>query len=139
MDGQFIRLLLVHGAIVLFIGILAGIPFWITIITRRDQATIRSWRVAHSTLIADGLLLLVAGLLAPQLTLTGLLPTFLVWALITSAYGFVFALIFGACKGYRGLQPKPLGSNTIFFLGHVIGATGVVLGMSIVIYGLLRL
>jgi hypothetical protein len=43
----------------------------------------------------------------------------------------------GAWFGQRGLTPRPVGANTVFFLGHVIGAVGSVVGISIVLYGLL--
>jgi hypothetical protein len=85
----------------------------------------------------DGLLLLVVGLIGPQLNLAGYLFLFLAWTFVVSGYSFAFAVIVGAWRGYRGLKPKPVGFNTIFFLGHVIGAVASVLGMSVVLYGLL--
>jgi hypothetical protein len=138
MDAEPARLLLVNGLIVLCSGVLSGVPFWLAIIRRRDAATVRAWGVAHSTLIADGLLLLVVSLISPQLALGGYLLSFLAWTLIVSGYSFVFALVVGAWWGYRGLTLRPVGINTVFFVGHVIGAVGSLLGICMVLYGVLR-
>ena len=138
MGAQPVTLLLVHGSVVLLSGILSGIPFWITIIRGQDPATIRTWRVAHSVLIVDGLMMLIAGLTIPYLHLSTLAVWVLVVALILSGYGFVFAFIIGAWKGIRGLTPKPFGFNTILFIGHCTGATGSFIGIAVLIYGLFR-
>jgi|GEM_PF-2843897 len=138
MDTQPVRLLLIHGSIVLLFGLLSGMPFWIAIIRGRDEGAIRPWRVAHTTLIACGLVMLAAGFMSPQLGLSEGLRFFMIWVFIVSGYGFVFALIVGAGTGYRALTPRSLGViNTLLFMGHLIGAVGSIIGMCIVLYGLL--
>ena len=131
------RFLLLHGAIVLFLGVLAGFPFWLTIIRDRGSDAVRAWRVAHTTLISDGLVLLIVSLMGPHLALSGGAAWLLGWALVASAYGFVFALAVGAWVGERGLVPVPLGRNSLFFVGHAIGAGGAVVGTGLVLVGLL--
>ncbi len=138
MTGNPIRLLLVHGSIVVFLGLLAGFPFWLAIIRDRGASRIQAWRVAHTTVLVDGLLLLVVGLLSHQADFGGAIMAVAAWALVASAYGFVFALIVGAWAGERGLNPIPLGVNSLFFVGHAVGATGAMVGMGLVLYGLLR-
>ena len=137
-NGVAYRYLLVHGAIVLMTGIFVGLIFWLAIILGKAGETIRAWRVAHSVLIADGLMMLIVGLTVPHLPLDEMTVWILSLALISSGYGFVFAFIFGAWKGIRGLTPKPFGLNTILFIGHFIGATGSSIGIAILIYGLFR-
>jgi uncharacterized membrane protein len=132
------RFLLVHGVIVLFIGVLSGIPFWLAIILSRAKGAVNAWRVAHSTLIVCGLLMLVVSLILPQLALSRELGLLMAWFFIVSGYGFVFALVMGAWLGRRGLTPWPLGIDTVFFVGHFIGATGSLIGIAILIYGLFR-
>lgn len=131
--------LLFHGCIVLLAGIIAGFIFWLAIILRKTVESIRAWRVAHSLLIADGLLLLVAGLAVPHLDLNAQAIRVLAVAFILSGYGFIFAFIIGAWKGIRGLTPKPFGLNTILFIGHFVGATGSFIGIAILTYGLFAL
>ena len=138
MDAQPVQCLMIHGSIVLLFGLLSGVPFWVAIIRNKGDGTIRAWRVAHGTLIACGLIMLVVGLIDPYLALCAGLHTLLVWAFIVSGYGFVFALVVGAGTGRRALTPRPPGINTLLFLGHMIGAVGAVFGMCIVLFGLLR-
>ncbi len=131
-----VKYLLFHGSIVLMAGIFTGLFFWLVIILGKANESVRAWRVAHSVLIADGLMMLIVGLTVPHLNLSALAVWVLVVALILSGYGFVFAFIIGAWKGIRGLTPKPYGLNTILFIGHFIGATGSFIGIAILIYGL---
>lgn len=127
--------LLLNGSIVLLTGLLSGIPMWLAITQKKEHDIIRAWRVSHSTLIMDGLMMLIIGLVIPYLTLSELAIWVLVWALIFAGYGFVIALIIGAWKGFRGLTFKPYGLNTILFGGHVIGVAGSFIGIVITIYG----
>jgi uncharacterized membrane protein len=138
MPGNPVRLLVVHGGILVFLGLLAGFPFWFAIIRDRGANRIQAWRVAHTTVLGDGLLLLVVALVSHQAAVSGALMAVAAWALVVSAYGFVFALIVGAWAGERGLNPIPWGLNSLFFVGHAVGATGALVGMGLVLYGLLR-
>lgn len=138
MLGDPVRVLLTHGTIVTCVGVLAGLPFWLAIVREASPDRVRAWRVAHVTLIATGFLLLLVALIRPHLDLAQAPLAMVTAALVVSAYGFVFALGVGAWAGERGLSPVPLGSNTLFFLGHVVGATGAIVGMGFVLYGLLR-
>jgi hypothetical protein len=132
------KCLLFNGSIVLLSGLLSGVPMGLAIIQKRGTEKIRAWRVAHSTLIMDGLLVIIVGLVVPSLSLGELASWILVWGLVISAYGFVLALTIGAWKGYRGLTPEPYGINTILYGGHIIGALGSLVGVVMLIYGLFR-
>ena len=132
------RYLLFHGSIVLFIGLLSGIPMGSAINRKKGEEAVRAWRVAHSGLIMDGLLMLIIALIVPYLQVGELAVWTLVWVLVISGYGFVMALPLGAWKGYRGLVPKPHGINTIVYAGNVIGVVGSLVGIAIVIFGSLR-
>jgi uncharacterized membrane protein len=137
MDSQLVQCLLIHGSIVILFGLLSGFPFWIAIIRCHDQSAVRAWRVAHTTLIGCGLLMLVVYLISPKLALSAELRSLLTWVLVASGYGFVFALVVGAATKYRALTPRPFGVNTLLFMGHLIGAAGAIVAMCIVLYGLL--
>ena len=132
------KCLLFNGSIVLLSGLLSGVPMGLSIIQENGVETVRAWRVAHSTLIMDGLLVIIVGLVVPSLSLGELASGILVWGLVISAYGFVLALTIGAWKGYRGLTPEPYGINTILYGGHIIGALGSLVGVVMLIYGLFR-
>jgi hypothetical protein len=132
------KYLLLNGSIVLLTGLLSGIPMGLAIVRKKGENTIRTWRVAHSTLIMDGLMLIIVGVVVPGLPIDELTLRVLVWALIPSAYGFVLALIIGAWVGYRGLTPKPYGINTVLFGGHTIGALGSLIGVAILTWGFFK-
>ncbi|MCL4476493.1 MAG: hypothetical protein M1508_09750 [Nitrospirae bacterium] len=102
------------------------------------MAVVRAWRVAHSFLIVDGIFMLVVGLAIPHLALSGQIVQILVWSVILAGYGFVYAFIIGALKGIRGLTVRPYGLNTVLFAGHLIGASGSLIGIVILIYGFLK-
>lgn len=118
-------------------GLLSGLFYW-SAITRDKKDEIHSWRVAHSFLVVDGIFMLVVGLATPHLILSGQALWILVWSIILAGYGFVYAFIIGALKGIRGLTPRPYGLNTGLFAGHIIGASGSLVGLAILIYGFLK-
>jgi len=129
--------LLFNGSLVILAGLLLGFPLRYAIVKKKEEI-VNAWRVAHSILVMDGLFILVVGLAIPYLILDGLSVWVLVWSLVASGYGFVVAFTIGAWKGYRGLTPKPYGLNTILFAGHIVGASGSLIGIAIVIYGSLK-
>ena len=59
--------------------------------------------LAHSFLLMDGLIMLIAGLVISYLPLDDLTVWVMPWALIISCYGFVLAFTIGAWKGIHRL------------------------------------
>jgi hypothetical protein len=137
MSSDPARFLLQNGALVLGAGVLCGVPFFLAIVLGWGPERTRAWRVAHATLLADGLLLLVAGILLSTLPVATGLREALSWSLVLSAWAFVFALGGGAAAGRRGLVPWPPGWNTVFFLGHAVGAAGSAIGVALLAVALL--
>jgi hypothetical protein len=135
MTGLFNKYLIFHGAIIILIGLFSGLVYWQTIIRNKRPEVTRGWRIAHVFLVIEGIFLVIVGLIIPHLVLSGLAVRVLVWTIASSGYGFAWAFVGGAWKGYRGLTPKPYGLNTILFLGHFIGAVGSFVGIAMVIYG----
>ena len=129
--------LLFHGSLVFLAGLLSGLLYWSAIIRHKNEAVV-AWRVAHSFLVVDGIFMLVVGLAIPHLALGGQAIRILVWSMILSGYGFVYAFIIGALKDIRGLTPRPYGLNTVLFTGHFIGVSGSLVGIVILIYGFLK-
>jgi len=129
------KYLLFNGSIVLLVGLLSGVPMGVAIIQKKGESTIHAWRVAHSTLIMDGLMMIILGFVAPDLPLSKFAISIFVWALMISGYGFIFALTMGASIGHRGLTPTPYGINTALYGCHIIGALGSLIGVVIFIFG----
>ena len=127
--------LIFHGAVIFLIGLLCGVPFGRAIVRRKPEATVSAWRVAHTSLTMGGILLLVVGLVVPQLRLGTSTLTLMVWAFVASAYGFVLALPLGAHYGHRGLTYQPPFANRVVYLGNVIGVLGTVVGSAVLLWG----
>lgn len=128
------QLIVVHGTIVLLLGLISGIPYWYVIIKRKADESIRAWRVAHTTLTICGLIMLVIGLLSALLIDVELIRLVL-WSLVVSGYSFAFALIVGAAAKRPALLPGGGVLNLLLFLGHLTGAVGAILGVGIFLYG----
>jgi hypothetical protein len=136
MIRQPIAYLFLNGSIIILAGLLIGLPLRTAVVKQREN--VNAWRVAHSVLVMDGLLMFVAGITVPHLLLDGWAVWVLVGSLIAAGYGFVMAFTLGALKGIRGLTVKPYGLNTVLFAAHLIGAAGSLVGVMIMTYGSLR-
>lgn len=112
------------GFLVLLIGFLCGAPLGSAINKNQDEERIRAWRVAHSSLVGGGVMLLA---IAPNLSSVALpynLTALASGLLCVAVWAFTFALIFGAWKGHRGTS-KGLGPAAA--LTYACNMTGVVL------------
>jgi hypothetical protein len=138
MTGLLHEYLIFHGVIIILIGLFSGLIYWQTIIRSKRPEVIRGWRIAHVFLVIEGMFIVVVGLIIPHLVLSDLAVRVLVWTIASSGYGFAWAFLGGAWKGYRGLTPKPYGLNTILFLGHFVGAGGSLIGITLVLYGAMK-
>jgi len=128
--------LLFNGGVVIMAGLLLGFPLRHAIVKKRGD--MNAWRVSHSVLVMDGLLMLVVGLSIPYLLLDRLAIWVLVWSLVAAGYGFLVAFTVGAWKGIRGLTVRPFGLNTILFGAHIVGAFGSLVGIAIATFGYLK-
>lgn len=127
--------LILHGGIILLVGLLSGAPFGRAIVHGKSEATVRAWRVAHSGLAMGGVLLLALALVVPQLQLSASALAVLVWAFIASGYGFAVALPLGAHYGHRGLTSGPPFLNRVVYFGNMIGVAGSLVGTLILLWG----
>src|SRR5512136_278295 len=102
MTGLLNKYLIFHGAIIILIGLFSGLVYWQTIIRNKRPEVIRGWRIAHVFLVIEGMFIVIVGLGIPYLALGGLSVLVLVWSIASSCYGFAWAFIGGAWKGYPG-------------------------------------
>src|SRR5229473_1739381 len=92
--------LIFHGAVVLLVGLLCGAPMGRSIVRGRPESVVRAWRVAHSSLVLGGVLLLALGGVVTYLALSPPALALLVLAFIASSYAFAIVLPLGAHYGY---------------------------------------
>src|SRR5688572_13476408 len=91
--------ILLHGLIVLTIGLLCGVPYGRAITHGWGEEAVRAWRLAHFSLVVGGMWLMTAAAVHRLLVLGPRATAVLAASVITSAYSFTVALIVGAIGG----------------------------------------
>jgi len=127
--------IILHGGIILLVGLLCGAPLGSAVVRGKSEETVRAWRVAHSSLVMGGILLLVLAGVLVHLQLSASALALLVWAFIASSYAFAVVLPLGAYYGRRGLTSKPPFMNRVIYFGNMIGAIGLLVGTVVLLWG----
>lgn len=128
--------ILFHGAIVLFIGLLCGLPFGAALTRGWGDESVRSWRVAHTGVAGIGVMLIAIGTALQHMVLGERAAFLLAWSLVVSAYGFTFAMVLGGIAGVRGLRPSRPAVNLAAFIGNMVGVAGSLFGVALAVYGM---
>ena len=127
------RHLFFHGALILFIGLLAGVPYARAIIQEKSEFVINAWRVAHSAISVGAILLLA---LAPGLTLLDINST-VKWAitvlLILSAYAFALALIISPIVGHRGIAIGDTAPRKVMYYSNIFAVYASISGAALLL------
>ncbi len=126
--------LLLHGTIVLVVGLLAGVPYGRAITTSSSEERIRAWRVAHTGLTSGGGVMIAVASVLSQLAAGAAIHWTIVAALAVSGYGFTVALPLGAIAGQRGLIPSGPMSNWMVYCGNILGAVGSLVGIATLLF-----
>ncbi len=127
--------MLFHGAIVLFMGLLFGLPFGVAVTMGWGGESVQAWRVAHAGMVAVGLMLIAIGAALRHQVLGQRLASWLVWSLVASAYSFTLAVLLGGVAGVKGFQPTGPILNWIAFLSNMVGILGSLTGVALTIRG----
>lgn len=135
MSDPLQKQILLHGAIVLFVGLLCGIPFGAAVGNAWGEEAVRAWRVAHSGGVTVGLMLIAIGAVLHRLLLRDRVISVLVWSLVVSAYSFILGMVLAAMGGVRGLRATGPALNWVVFAAYMVGSLGVLLGVALVILG----
>jgi len=128
--------MLFHGAVVLFIGLVCGLPFGAAVARGWSDASVRSWRVAHSGVAGIGVMLIAIGAVLQHMVLGPPATSLLVWSLVGSAYGFTIALVLRGIAGVHGFTPSGPALNVVAFTGNLVGVGGSLFGVALAIYGM---
>ena len=134
MDARLRARMIFHGAVVVMLGLLAGFPHAF-VLTGQLVGEERAWRMAHLEGLLNGMLVMIAAMVAGSLVLSARQWTWLFWSLVVAAYGNVIASVLGASVGVRGLSttgpPANLAMNLLFWVA--IG--GILVGVALLIVG----
>ena len=127
--------MLFHGAIVVFMGLLFGLPFGVAVTRGWGEESVQAWRVAHAGMTAVGLMLIAIGAALRHLVLGQRLASWLVWSLVASAYAFTLAVLIRGIAGVKGFQPTGPSLNWVAFVSNVVGIVGSLMGVALTIRG----
>lgn len=127
--------ILLHGAIVLFVGLVCGIPFGAAAGGASGDDAARGWRVAHSGGVTVGLMLIAIGAVLHRLLLGDRAISVLVGSLVVSAYSFTLGMVLAATGGVRGLRATGPALNWLVFAAYMVGSLGALVGVALMILG----
>lgn len=130
--------LVVHGLLVLFVGLLAGAPFGAAIVNGWSDDSVRAWKLAHLEGLQNGILLLALAGASPWMKLGARAERVVVWGAVLAAWGNALGAGLGAMVGQRGLAPQgPLG-NWLVFIAFMFGMWGLLIAVPIAAVGAWR-
>lgn len=134
-ESHAIATLVLHGGVVFFVGMLAGLPYGVLRVRGGTPESLDNWRVAHVQNLQNGFLLLVAGACTSYLELPALATAVLVYSLVVAAYTDMGAWLIRPVTGHAGLLPTPPIANIAAFALFSITLLGQFIGVAIFIYG----
>jgi len=129
--------LALHGLIVLFLGLLCGMPYGAAIVGGWGEEPLRAWKLAHMEGVQNGILVLALAGAAGFFALSARSERIVVWGAILAAYGNILGAVIGALSGYRGLAPEGPLANALVFVAFMFGMWGVLIAVPLAAYGVL--
>lgn len=114
--------LIFHGAIVLLVGLLCGLPTAV----EDMNGSARHWHTAHEALIMMGIWMLTASSVFPALVLERRKAAAFVWSFLVMGYGFMTALVLGGIIGATPFEPGGTPATFAAFLAAVAGILGAI-------------
>jgi hypothetical protein len=138
MDESAPARLVFHGAVVLLLGLLCGIPFAQVLTSGGDPELARAWRVAHVGIAAGGIWGIATGPALRHVALGARGASWLVGALLVSMYGFAGALILGPLAGVRGLVAQGPPVNLLVYAGNMVASVASVIAAVLLAIGAWR-
>lgn len=117
MNARERALLLVHGAALLFLGLLLGLA---AVAEELTGAPIPRWRAGHGALLLAGVWLLAVVGVWDLLALSQTQKTALCRSLLMTVYAFSIAIVVQAGTGTRMLDPGHSPAGWIGFIANIV-------------------
>lgn len=131
MDRTVRLRVILHGAVVILIGLFCGFP------TVAESDAERYWHTAHEALILAGTLMLAVSAVLPHLVLPKREANGLFRALLATGYGLAVGTVLQGILGQRAFGPSSSPTVMIAFIGIVIGIGGSLTATALVAIGAL--
>jgi len=129
-DKDRLRLIF-HGAIVLLVGLLCGLPTAV----EASGESVRFWHTAHEALIMVGIWMFAASSVRPVLGLDRRESTAFLWSFFAMGYGLMTALVMGGILGVSPFAPGGTPLTVIAFLSAVVGIFGSFVATAVTLMG----
>ena len=126
------RRLVLHGAIILLVGLLSGYAAVFDEVSRSGR---RTWIAAHSAFLLAGVWLIATAAILPLLELPPRERKALLLSLTGGAYSFMTAVLIQAATGVRAISPDVTGISLVAFAANLLALLGTVLAASLTILG----
>ena len=130
MDPKLRARMVLHGVIVIGLGLVAGIPY-ASAIAGGQAESVRAWRMAHLEGVLNGLVASVLAAAGSLLVLSRRQQRVLAVCVVGMAYGNVGGSILAAATGNRGLAPGGSFVNTAVYLLFVAAVGGIVVALAL--------
>ena len=130
MDPKLRARIVLHGVIVMGLGLVAGIPYASAIASGAAEP-VRAWRMAHLEGVLNGLVAIALAAAGGLLVLSPGQQRLLALSVVGMAYGNVVASALGAATGNRGLAPGGSLVNTVVYLLFVAAVLGIVVALAL--------
>jgi hypothetical protein len=137
MDSKLRARIVLHGVIVVALGLAAGLPY-ASAIASGDSEAVRAWRMAHLEGVLNGLVAIAFAAAGDLLRLSLRSQRLLAVCLVGMAYGNVVASVLGAATGNRGLTPGGSITNTIVYTLFLVSVAGIVVALVLAGIGAFR-
>lgn len=130
MDPKLRARMVLHGVIVIGLGLVAGIPY-ASAIASGEAELVRAWRMAHLEGVLNGLVAIAFAAAGGVLVLSPRQQRILALSVVGMAYGNVVASVLGAATGNRGLAPGGSLANTAVYLLFLAAVVGIVVALAL--------
>jgi hypothetical protein len=125
-------LIILHGAALVLLGLLLGLPAVAEELAGTHPTT---WRAGHAALLQAGVWLLATAAVAPQLALPPGQMRALCWSLLVTAYAFTTAVIVQAMTGVRALSLSASIATSIAYVANIVTVGAGVLAAALTLLG----
>ncbi len=130
--NQLAVILALNGALVLLVGLVAGMFLYLAILHQRDQA---AWHLLHASGTGRGVMLLALAALVDYPALPLWLLETTAWLILFFVWTSMLAMATRAITGARGLRLEGSFANRLVYTSYGLGTLTVFPGFLLLIYG----